>query len=142
MSKVAGVDVLLTVKTGTSNFTTIGGQKGASLTRSANTIDVTDKNSQGWVTSMAGLKTWAIDCDGFVVLGDVALEALFTAFNARTAIDITMRIGATSDVAGYTYTGTVIITDFPEEFKAEDAVTFKLSLKGASPLVRTVGISA
>lgn len=136
--KVAGVDIILKVKNGAS-MVAIGGQKGASLSRSANTIDTTDKNSGGWAESMAGVKSWSIDCDGFVVLGDASLTALHTAFDSRTTIDIEVRVGADNDATGYTYTGKVVITDFPEEYAQDDAVTYKLSLQGASPLVRTVG---
>lgn len=141
MAKVAGVDVLLKVEV-SNVMTALGGQKSASLKRQANTIDVTDKNSNGWAESMAGVKSWSIDCDTFVVLGDTALEALFTAFEARTPIDVTIRVGATSDANGYTYTGTAVITDFPEDYPQDDAVSISLSLQGASPLVRTKGIQA
>lgn len=141
MAKVAGVDVLLKVETsaGSGSFITIGGQKGASLSRSAGTIDTTDKNSQGWAESMAGVKSWSMDCDAFVVLGDSALTTLFSAFEARTAINVTIRIGSDTDANGYTYSGGAVITDFPEDFPQDDAVTLKLTLMGASPLVRTVG---
>ena len=54
MAKIAGVDVLLKVKKG-SSFVALGGQKGASLSRSATTIDVSDKNSRGWSESIVGL---------------------------------------------------------------------------------------
>lgn len=141
MAKIAGVDVLLKVETssGSGSFITIGGQKGASLKRSAGTIDTTDKNSAGWAESMAGVKSWSMDCDAFVVLGDTALTSLTTAFEARTPINITMRIGADTDVNGYTYTGSAVITDFPEDYPQDDAVSISLSLQGASPLIRTVG---
>lgn len=140
MAKVAGVDVLLKVSVA-GLMTPVGGQKSCSISRSANTIDTTDKNSSGWAESMAGVKSWSIDCDMFVVLGDTALETLFTAFEARTPIDVTIRVGATGDVLGYTYTGTAVITDFPEDFPQDDAVSISLSLQGASPLVRTSGAS-
>ncbi|MPN44601.1 hypothetical protein SDC9_192166 [bioreactor metagenome] len=141
MAKVAGVDVLLKVKSG-AGFVALGGQTSASLSRSAETIDTTDKNSGGWSESMAGLKSWSVDCDAFVSLGDDALEALVTAFDSRTPIDIEIRVGANDNADGYTYTGKVVITDFPEEYPQDDAVSFSLSLQGASPLVRTVGIVA
>lgn len=139
MAKVAGVDVLLKVETSAGIFTTIGGQKGASLSRSAGTIDTTDKNSNGWAESMAGVKSWSMDCDAFVVLGDVSLTALHTAFENRVAINVTIRIGADNDINGYTYSGGAVITDFPEDFPQDDAVTLKITLMGASPLVRAVG---
>ena len=138
MAKVAGVDVLLQIKVG-GVLTPIGGQKGASLSRSAGTIDTTDKNSQGWAENMAGVKSWSMDCDAFVVLGDASLTALYTAFDSRVALELSIRIGGATDADGYTYTGTAVITDFPEDYPQDDAVTLKLTLMGASPLARAVG---
>ena len=131
--KVAGVDVLLKIKKD-EGFIPIGGQKGASLSRSAETIDVTDKNSEGWAESIVGVKSWSIDCDGFVCLDDVAYEELEKAFEGRQPIDIEIKVG--DDTIGYTRTGKAVITDFPEEYPSDDAVTFSLSLQGASPLAR------
>lgn len=130
--KVAGVDVLLKVKKGAS-YVTVGGQKGASLSRSAETIDVTDKNSEGWAESIVGVKSWSVDCDGFVCLGDEAYELLETAFENREAIEIEIKVG---DETGFTRTGSAVITDFPEEYPSDDAVTFSVSLQGASKLTR------
>jgi TP901-1 family phage major tail protein len=138
MAKVAGVDVLLKIVSGGTS-TALGGQTGATLNRSANTIDTTDKNSNGWAESMAGVKSWSIDCDMFVSLGDTALEALFTAFDARTPVEVEIRVGGDSEATGYTYTGSAVITDFPEDYPQDDAVSISMSLQGASPLVRTVG---
>lgn len=138
MAKVAGVDVLLKVKVAES-MVMLGGQTGATLNRSANTIDTTDKNSGGWAESMAGVKSWSIDCDTFVSLGDEALDTLFDAFDARTPIEVSIRVGADSNVDGYTYTGSAVITDFPEDYPQDDAVSISMSLQGASPLVRTKG---
>ncbi len=139
MAKVAGVDVLLKVKVDT-DMVMLGGQTGATLNRSANTIDTTDKNSGGWAESMAGVKSWSIDCDTFVSLGDEALDTLFDAFDARTPIDVSIRVGADSNTDGYTYTGSAVITDFPEDYPQDDAVSISMSLQGASPLVRTKGV--
>ena len=130
--KVAGVDVLLKLKKD-DNTVVLGGQKGASLSRSAETIDVSDKTSGGWSESIMGLKSWSVDCDGFVTLGDEGLTAIHEAFDSRTAIDIEIKVGGDT---GYTYKGSVVITDFPEDFAQDSAVTYSLSLQGASPLVR------
>lgn len=131
--KIAGVDVLLKIKKNGGSFVAIGGQKGASLSRSAETIDVSDKTSGGWAESIMGLKSWSLDCEGFVCLGDEGFEELHTAFDERKAIDVEIKVGETD---GYTYTGKVVITDFPEEFPQDDAVTYSLTLQGASPLRR------
>lgn len=136
--KVAGVDVLLKVKKGGS-FVAVGGQKGASLSRSAETIDVSDKTSGGWSESIMGMKSWSLECEGFVCLGDEGFELLHTAFDNREAIDVEIKIGGTD---GYTYTGKVVITDFPEDYAQDNAVTYSLSLQGASALVRNSNASS
>lgn len=136
--KVAGVDVLLKVKKGES-YIAVGGQSGASLSRSAETIDVSDKTSGGWTESIMGLKSWSVDCEGFVCLGDEGLDLIVSAFDNREAIDVEIKVGAES---GYTYTGQAVITDFPEEFAQDSAVTYSLALQGASPLVRTANTVA
>lgn len=132
MAKIAGVDVLLKVKKGGS-YVAIGGQKACSLSRSASTIDVTDKTSGGWSESIVGIKSWSLDCDGFVTLGDEGFKLLVQAFDNRTPLDVEIKVG---NDTGYTYTGLVVITDFPEDYPQDDAVSFSLSLAGASPLVR------
>lgn len=132
MSKVAGVDVLLKIKKDTG-FVALGGQKGCSLSRSAETIDVTDKMAEGWSSSLVGLKSWSLECDGFVVLGDEALEEIHAAFDQRKPLDVEIKIGGST---GYKYTGQVYITDFPESFSQDDAVTYTLSLVGSGALNR------
>ena len=133
--KVAGVDVLLKIKKSVGGTVVLGGQKGASLSRSAETIDVSDKTSGGWSEAIMGLKSWSVECDGFVTLGDEGLKLMHEAFDERKSLDIEIKVGGDED--GYTYTGSVVITDFPEEFSYDSAVTYSLSLQGASPLKRT-----
>ncbi|WP_276703942.1 MULTISPECIES: phage major tail protein, TP901-1 family [Romboutsia] len=130
--KIAGVDVLLMVEIDGQKVA-IGGQKGASLTRSAETIDVTDKTSGGWAESIMGLKSWSIECEGLVTLGDQGLEHLHTCFDNGTLIDASIKVGGNE---GYSYKGQVLITDFPEEYAQDDAVTYSVTLQGASALVR------
>ena len=129
--KIAGVDVLVSVPTTNGALAPIGGQKGASLKRKADTIDVSDKTSGGWAESMVGMKTWSLECDGFVCIGDTGFDAVCTAFDNRTALPIEINVGGQ-----YKYTGTVVITDFPEEYAQDGAVTYSLTLQGASPLVK------
>lgn len=137
--KIAGVDVLLQVKGSDNKLITIGGQTGASLSRTAETIDVTDKSSGGWGSSMAGLKSFSISCDGFVVLGDAGQDALDTAFENRTPIQCSIRVGASNEAVGKTYNASVYITDYSLDFAQDNAVTYTLELVGASPLVVTKG---
>ena len=137
MAKQAGCDVLLKVaKEGTggadpTTYTVIGGQTGATLNRSAETIDVTDKTNNGWKESMAGLKEWSIDCDGFVVIGDEGIGILDEQFEARKPVYVEVTIG------GRTYKGSGYIVDYPIEMPVDNAVTYSLSIAGASALTKT-----
>lgn len=68
---VAGKDILLCVFNAVGDkLMAISGQQGLTLTRSSETIEVTSKDSQGWKTSLAGLKEWSIDNEGLYVLSE------------------------------------------------------------------------
>lgn len=132
MAKQAGVDVLVKIDTTGEGrtYTAVGGQKGCTLNRSAETIDVTDKNSNGWSENMAGIKSWSVDMDGFVVLEDTALEKLAEHFEQRKPVKVQL------DMGGARYSGDAYIVDFPIEAPLDDAVTYSLSLVNASPLTK------
>lgn len=126
--KLAGVDVL--VKLG-SPAVAIGGQSGATLNRSMNVIETTDKTSNGWVTKIGGTKEWSIDMDAFLVVSDAGYQALSTAFANREEVDIEMAIG------NITYSGKALLSDFPVEAPSDDAVTFSITLEGTGELMET-----
>lgn len=137
--KIAGVDVLLKIVDESGKLIVVGGQTGATLNRSAETIDTTDKTSGGWTSSMAGNLSWSLDSDGFVVLGDEAFELIEEAFVNRNPINAEVRIGADEEADGITYSGEGYLVDLPLEFAQDDAVTYSLSLEGATPLLRVKG---
>ena len=136
-TKVAGVDVLIYMKTGvdvTPN-TLVGGQKTASLKRTMNTIETTSKDSGGWTEFVGSVKSWSMECDGFMVPNDTAYEALETAYLAGTPVSVEVRIPTSTTPKKHT--GLALITDFPLEFPQDGAITFKLSLKGTGALAHT-----
>lgn len=138
MSKIAGVDVLLKVKSG-ADYVVVGGQTGASLSRDASVLDVTDKTSGGWAENLAGILSWGIEADGFVVLGDAGIELLETAFTNREAVEVEIRIGADAEATGVTYSGKGILASLPLEMPQDDAVTYSVSVTGSGPLGRVKG---
>lgn len=140
MSKVAGVDVLLKVKDAQGIKQVVGGQTNCTLNREAETISTTDKTTGGFATSIAGLISWSVDCDGFVILGDNAFELIEDAFLGRKSIEVEIRVGANDNANGITYSGEGYIVDLPLEFSMDDAVTYALSVEGASALVREKGV--
>lgn len=131
--KIAGVDVLLKVLKGT-DLINVAGQTGTSLNLGAETIDVTDKLAEGWKDSIAGLKSWSIDQDGFVTLGEESLPLLRAQFLARKPVDVEIRVGEPESEHGVTFRGRAFIVDFPHDFQQDSAVTFSLSLEGSGKL--------
>lgn len=135
MAKIAGVDVLLHIKNSEGKLVAVAGQTGTDLELSADTIDVTDKNSNGWKTAIAGLKSWSMSSDGFVDLGEDSLPLLRKSFLERKPIPVRIRMGDKEDKNGVTFTGSCYITSFPHSFKQDDAVTYSLDLEGATELI-------
>lgn len=136
MAKIAGVDVLLYAMVGspTPTKTVVGGQSGATLNRETNVIEVTSKES-GWAENLSGVKSWSIDCNGYVVVNDVAYDALETAWEAGTEIDVEIIVPS-----GNTYSGKAIIGSFPLEAPQDDAMTFTISLTGTGALTKTATV--
>lgn len=134
MAKIAGVDVLLYANTGTEaapTMTVVGGQSGATLNRETNVIEVTSKES-GWAENLAGVKSWSIDCEGYVVVSDTAYAALETAWENGDEISVEIVVPS-----GSTYEGSAIIAEFPLEAPQDDALTFSISLTGTGALAKT-----
>jgi TP901-1 family phage major tail protein len=133
MAKVAGVDVLVKVEDAATpgTYITLGGQSGATLNRSTNTIDATSKDANGWAENLAGVNSWSIDCEGFIVASDAAYSSLEDAWEGRSMVSVQILMPS-----GKKYTGDAIITDFPNEFPQDGAATFSLSLTGTGALVK------
>lgn len=137
--KVAGVDVLLKAKGKDGELVVIGGQTGATLNREAETIDTTDKTSGGFASAIAGIISWSIDADGFVVLGDEGFSLIEDSFLNRERVLAEVRVGDSDNADGVTYSGYGYLVDLPLEFAYDDAVTYSLSIQGDGVLERVKG---
>ena len=138
-----GIDMLVKI-----GIEVVALQKGATLNRSADTIDKTTKQSGGWKEFDASFKEWSIDCDGLYTLptatGTSAMKALETAFANGTPVTVEFVLAsftglATGDTEGWT--GSAIIVDFPLEAPQDDSVTFSVSFQGSgalTPVLKTV----
>lgn len=133
MTKVAGNKVKLYIKDVTG--VVLGGQRGATLNRSAETIDTTSKDSDGWSESVPGMKSWSIDADGVFVTTDAAYTTLETKFLAGETI-----VAYIEFAGGKKYEGTCIITDFPIEAPYDDLATYSVSLTGTGVLSNPVTV--
>ena len=120
---------------GTVTGVVLAGQRSATLNRSAETIDTTTKDGDGWAESESGMKSWSIDCDGAYIESDAAYGTLETAFLAGTKVDAYIQFPS-----GAKYSGKVVITDFPLEFPYDDLVTYSISLQGSGALAKVAGV--
>ena len=139
-NKVSGASVILNLAGDSGSLTPIGGQTGATINRSAETVDVTNKVSEGYKEYVATWKDWSIDCDAFVTLGDDGQTQLETAFADGSAVNVSIRIGDDTNANGITYTGSALITSLSTSLGMDDAVSYSLSLQGTGALTRTIGV--
>ena len=124
MAKIRGVDVLLSV-----GGQTVGSQRNASLKMDGKEIDVSDKTTGGWDTTIVGNRSWAIDCEAILLDSDAGQDAIEAAFLAGTQVSVAIAAGAHG-----TYSGTASIVSLEMTGEKDDVSTMKISLKGASAL--------
>ena len=124
-----GLNVIISIKKG-SEYKVVGGQRGATLNRGSETLDVSNKATGGaWKEFITGAKELSIDGDGILIDGDEAFGLLEEAFLAGTIVDV--KIG---DDTGWGFQGNAIITDFPVEAPYDDALSYSMTLQGTGAL--------
>ncbi|WP_069649639.1 phage major tail protein, TP901-1 family [Caloranaerobacter ferrireducens] len=128
-----GVDFVIKIEDSGNpgTYILLGGQRGATLNRSTETIDVTTKDSNGWRESEASIKEWSIEADGLLIESDTAYSQLETAYMNGTKVKVEL-----NTAGGSKYTGDAIITDFPIEMPYDDAATYSVTLQGTGPLTK------
>ncbi|MDC2863498.1 phage major tail protein, TP901-1 family [Bacillus sp. BP-3] len=132
--KISGMKVKLYIEDATTGKV-LGGQRNATLSRSAETIDATSKDTLGfWKESLQGFKEWSIDADGCFIESDAAYGLLETAFLNSENVNVYIELPS-----GTKYTGNCTITDFSLEFPYDDLVTYSISLQGSGALTVTAG---
>ncbi|MGD6962728.1 phage major tail protein, TP901-1 family [Fictibacillus phosphorivorans] len=114
----------------------LAGQKNATLSRSAESIDATSKDTEGnWKESLQGFKEWSIDADGAFVESDAAYSTLETSFLNSENVDIYIELPS-----GTKYEGNATITDFSLEFPYDDLVSYSMSFQGSGALIVVPGV--
>lgn len=125
--KIRGLEVLIYI-----DDTVVGGQRGASLTMSADELDITDKNTTGYKKYLVGLKEWGISCDGLVVAGEAGYDALFNAFIAGNIVHVQLKKADDS----FGYEGDMVVSSMDFDAQYDDALTYSCELKGAGDLTK------
>lgn len=107
----------------------VGGQRGGSLSRKADTIDASHKDSGGWKTTLQGLKEWSIELDSIVMPNDEGIEALNQAFLNDQLVHLKFEYPNKNYVTGW-----ASITEMSIEAPHDDVATYKGTLNGVGPL--------
>ena len=105
------------------------------LKKSHDSIDTTSKDSSGWKKSMAGFRSWTLECDGFMVDSDTAYTTIETAFNAGTTLEVELL-----SAGGQSYQGSAFVTDFPVTAPNDAAATIKITLEGTGALTMAAAL--
>ncbi|PHA62861.1 phage major tail protein, TP901-1 family [Bacillus wiedmannii] len=135
MAKISGMKVKLFIKEATTGKV-LAGQRNASLSRSAESIDATSKDTEGnWKESLQGFKEFSIDADGAFVESDEAYGILETAFLNSENVDVYLEFPS-----GTKYEGNCTITDFSLDMPYDDLVTYSISLQGNGALKVVKGV--
>lgn len=131
---VAGKDILLAIwNLDGTKLLAISGQQGLTINRSADSIEITSKDTQGgWKSKIAGMKEWSIDNDGLYVPNDESHTILSRAFENSDPVCLKVVNGKTKEGM---FGGLAVITDYPLEAPYDDAMTYSLTLEGMGALV-------
>lgn len=131
---IAGKDILLCIWSADgSTLYAISGQQGLTINRSADTIEITAKDTLGGYKSyLPGMKEWSIDNDGLFILNDQSHQELSQAFENGTPVCI--KVVDAKHKKGM-FGGLACVTDYPLEAPYDDAMTYSLTLSGMGALV-------
>ena len=118
-----GLDAVLMI-----NGKAVGGQQGATLTRSMLPINITNQINGEWDNSIAGIKRWSLNCSGILIKDADSFAALEDAFNTGSPIEVKLKDGARE------YQGMALITSFPLTTVFNSTCTYTLALMGCGEL--------
>ena len=123
MAAVRGLDILVY-----QGETVLGSQQNCTLSMESESIDCSNKNSQGWADFIAGAKSWNIECEGQFVSAEQ--EALMAAFVDSTFVQIEMK---NADESIY-FAGEAMVESIEIEASYDDVATYSVSFVGKGAL--------
>lgn len=136
MAKFKGREfrVSVRVSTGPDVFTVIGGIRSESLTINSETVDVTDKDGNGWreLLQGAGITSMSIKGSGVVSDNTVFTDHIMVAKMADTHLKIKLESGL-----GDIFTGVFAIPSVERGGEYNKEETFSISLESAGEITYT-----
>lgn len=130
---VAGKDLLICVFDATGDkLYAVSGQQDLKITRKADTIDITSKDTKGgYKAKIQGMKEWGMDFGGIYGVDDNAHKALTQSFDKAKPVVIKV---VNIDTGKPMFGGIAAITDYSLEAGQEDAMTYSIKLDGIGEL--------
>lgn len=131
-TKITGVDILIFVNAGTAElpeWTAVGGQKDATLTRTAKTIETTNKLSGGVDEFEYGNLNWTISCGGTYLEPEEGYSALVAAQTAKEKI-----LARWQEKGEDVYEGLCLVTSIELSGSDGDPANYSIELQGSGPI--------
>ena len=129
--KLRGKDVLAYLNYGESAteaapvWLLLGGQRNADMSRTADSIDASNKSSGGWGETYPGIRNTELSVECIQGKNDEGYEVLKDAFNAGEAVDICRYAADGTAVRNWYH-----ITDLSDATPHDDMVTYTMKLAG------------
>ena len=130
---MAGKDLLVAVwNDDGTEILAVGGQQTLTINRSADTVEITSKDTDGgWKSYIAGMKEWSVETEGIFVKDDESHRILSAAFEAGDPVCI--KVYDNKRKKGM-FGGLAVITDYPIEAPYDDSATYSLTFSGMGKL--------
>lgn len=131
---VAGRDIILAVFNSSGDkLLAISGQQGLTINRSAESIEISSKDSEGgWKSKISGMKEWSVELEGIYVTGDESHNELSKAFT--DGIPVCLKVINKKTSKGM-FGGLAVISDYPLEAPFDDTMTYSITFDGMGALI-------
>lgn len=108
--------------------TLIGSQRGATITRSAEMLDVSTKADDD-AAFLAGKRTMNVECSAFYITGDSAYSALVTAYEAGNAVTMVWSDDANAGSPSTVKTASAYVSNMSIDAPAHGPAEISISLQ-------------
>lgn len=108
----------------------IGSQKGATITRSAEMLDVSTKADDD-ASFLPGKRTMNVEANAFYVTGDTAYGALVTAYEAGTAVTLVWSDNANAVSPATVKTASAYVSNMSLDAPAHGPAEISISLQAS-----------
>ena len=113
-----------------------------SLDIAMDTIDVSTKDSGGYLEIIGGQKSFSLSADGLMdfnptTVADTEVDELTTQMLARTPVTFDFTLSGTLATGDYYYSGSGYLTSITISGGVEDAPTYSCSIQGTAALTVT-----